>query len=84
VISNILSQFLPVTKIVPVFGLYAIPFKTSAVFFDHFLRPERSIIPSTAHLQGFTTAIASFCQIYIEFALIYSSSLIDFILVLPE
>jgi hypothetical protein len=33
VISNILSSFYRLQKIVPVFGLYAIPFKTSAVVF---------------------------------------------------
>jgi hypothetical protein len=58
------KYFIPVFtgyKIVPVFGLYAIPFKTSAVvFLTIFLRPERSIIPSTDPFAGFTTAIASF------------------------
>jgi hypothetical protein len=64
VISNILSQFYRLQNSSS-FGLYAIPFKTSAVvFLTIFLRPERSIIPSTDPFAGFTTAIASFAHLH--------------------
>ena len=85
-ISNILSQFFPVTKMVLVFGLYAIPFNASAVgLFSSFLNFDKSKTPSTAPFVGLNTAMASFSQtlVYI-FPFIYSSSLMLFILEVPE